>query len=278
MRLFFRLIIIVAIATSLIYFSLPHKTVAEQVRDRSVEVLAYGAMGTGVIITRGDRNYVWTDAHVVESSRVASSMMFFGEVYVYFKPVVVRSFVIKNGVIVGRHDSEAEVIRYSDSSHEDLALLEIKEHNFSKEDTVWNISNLPPAIGTNISHFGFMRGLSGCFSTGVVSQPSVISRNIVFDRTSLITLNGGSGGGMYDSDGACIGLLDGIYVRYGVESGINNIIPARRIKAYAKRVGVMWAINPYVAMPSDVHSKIEETNTFYRYRDWSSFVGDLETE
>jgi S1-C subfamily serine protease len=275
MRLFFRLIIIVAVLASLIYFSLPHKTVPEQIRDRSVEILSYGSMGSGVIITRGDRNYVWTDAHVVAGCRVESKIVFLGEiyVYVYFRPVVVRSFIINNGIIVGRHDSEAEVIRYSDSNHEDLALLEIKEN------TVWNMTHMHHKIGTDVYHYGFMRGLSGCFSSGVVSQPSIISKGIVFDRTSLITLYGGSGGGMYTKDGECIGMLDGIYVSYGVESGINNIIPARRIVAYAKRVGVMWAINPYLKMPANIHSTtIEETNTFRRYRDWSFFVGDLETE
>jgi len=68
----------------------------------------------------------------------------------------------------------------------------------------------------------------------------------VFDQTSTLGYPGSSGGGVYlKENGACVGLLT-----RGMGPGLNFIVPARRLKTWAAAVGVMWALDPSVAMPT----------------------------
>lgn len=55
-----------------------------------------------------------------------------------------------------------------------------------------------------------------------------------------------SGGGVYLTDGRYVGCL----VR-GSGEQFNLIVPVRRMRDWAKRAGVMWALDPAVAMPTE---------------------------
>lgn len=239
-------------------------------------VISEDMSGTGIIQTRGDINYIWTCAHVVVNARkkrITPDL----KTIIYFDPVTVRLFYVEDGVLVGQTDSYADVIRYSEETSEDIALLRVRKKNFSTADTTWLRGYQPPEIGTPLYHYGCMRGFSGCLTEGIVAQPGIIYNQVLFDRTTVIAYRGSSGGGVYRKNGICIGLLESIYMRNDVEGGVNNVIPARRLIAYAKRVGVSFAVDPHISVPANdvLRSNIEESSTFYRYRDFTSFTGDL---
>jgi hypothetical protein len=72
-----------------------------------------------------------------------------------------------------------------------------------------------------------------------------VYKNYVFDQTTCAAFPGSSGGGVYLADGRYYGMI----VR-GAGETFNLIVPLRRLAAWADKVGVKFAIDPSVPVPS----------------------------
>ncbi len=244
------------------------ETVSEHLQNISVTIRSGYSQGSGILFTRGDRTFVWTAGHVVDNLRKTRWVIVDGvEVAVVeFKDAqLVREFR-QNGRRIGEQKMDCKVIRYSDSEQgEDLALLEVRKRDFSTESVEFYDGEVP-VIGTDLTHVGSLRGQFGANSmtTGVLSQIGRVldlgANGIVFDQVSTPSFPGSSGGGVFNQDdGTCIGLL----VRGSGET-FGLIVPVRRIRAWAGRAGITWALDRSVPMPTDAELKalsIEDSGT-----------------
>ena len=102
-------------------------------------------------------------------------------------------------------------------------------------------------IGTRLFHVGSLLGQMGANSmtTGIVSQVGRTMGKVEFDQTTVTAFPGSSGGGVFLQNGSYVGML----VR-GAGENFNLIVPIRRIKDWAEKNKVLWAIDPAVALPS----------------------------
>jgi S1-C subfamily serine protease len=200
--------------------------------------------GTGVIVTRrlGQdlHTYVWTAAHVVSHVRKPDGT---------FDTVKVVRELRAGGLKYDTLTETARVIAYSDADvGEDLALLEVLKPNWTQEHNTVVFSDVYPVeVGTPLISVGCPFGYVNCVSLGIMSQTDRIIRPKVpvFDQTTCICYPGSSGGGIYTYDGYCVGLV----VRTA-GPGLNMIVPTRRIHAWANKMGVLWAVDPSVAIPT----------------------------
>lgn len=237
-----------------------------KLQEISVTINAGGSQGSGVLFNRqvGEevRTYVWTAAHVVKSLRGTRTVIINGtkkDVVEFSDANIIREFT-ENGRRIGEQKMQCRVVRYSDADHgEDLALLEVRKRNFVplESSAVFYLDDEIPGIGTKLCHVGSLLGQVGAnsYTEGVVSQIGrVLNINAdgqVFDQTTATAFPGSSGGGVFlQSDGRYIGML----VR-GAGEQFNLIVPARRLKTWAKSSGVEWAIDDSVQVPGDAELK-----------------------
>jgi hypothetical protein len=155
---------------------------------------------------------------------------------------------------------EAKVIKYSDSENgEDLALLMIRKKGFiDKSATFYKAAGKPVAIGTELYHVGSLLGQTGSNSMtrGICSQVGRVldlgtGDGVVFDQTTVTAFPGSSGGGVFLSErsGEKAGQYMGMLVR-GAGETFNLIVPVRRMRSYAKKQGVLWAIDTDTKIPT----------------------------
>jgi hypothetical protein len=115
-------------------------------------------------------------------------------------------------------------------------------------------------------HVGSLLGQVGSNSltTGVMSQHGRVLNNVVFDQSTCAAFSGSSGGGIYlEKDGRYIGML----VR-GAGETFNLMVPIRRMKDWAKKANIEFAIDDKVSVPSDTELKkggIEFDNGGHRH-------------
>jgi S1-C subfamily serine protease len=231
------------------------ETVVPALQDASVTIRAGQSQGSGVLFTRGDRTYVWTAAHVIDSQRVVRTVVVNGveKTLVEFRDVNIVQEFRQEGRRIGEASMECRVIRYSDSEQgEDLALLEVRKKNFSTA-TVQFYDGAIPEIGTELFHVGSLLGQFGSNSltTGVYSQIGRVldigTQGTIFDQTTVTAFPGSSGGGVFlKENGQYVGML----VR-GSGEQFNFIVPVRRLREWAVRAKVEWAINLKVPVPSE---------------------------
>lgn len=240
--------------------------VSEYLQSISVTVAAKGGSGSGVIFTRevkdGDKtrkvNFVWTAAHVLEGLRsVRSFIDSEGNLkkVVEFQDAEIRKKIIEAGRTIGQLSLDARVVKYSDAkSGEDLALLMVRKYDFVGDTMRFHFDErgegLP--LGTQLFHVGSLLGEDGSNSmtTGIMSQ---VGRTVslsggsktLFDQTTVTAFPGSSGGGVFKTDGQYIGML----VR-GAGETFNLIVPVRRIRSWAERESLLWAMDPAVGAPS----------------------------
>lgn len=237
--------------------------VIEKLQDTSVTIKAGQGQGSGSLVTRkvGDETftYVWTAAHVVDSLRkirtVVDPTTGGNRTIVEFEPAGLVQEYKQDGRTVGEIKMEARVIRFSDAdTGEDLALLEVRKRNFVGDNvtTRFYLDDEIPQLGSKLLHVGSLKGQFGCNSltTGIISQIGRVldlnAEGVVFDQTTVTAFPGSSGGGVYlETDGRYIGML----VR-GAGESFNFIVPARRMRAWAKKANVEWALDPSVPMPT----------------------------
>tara|TARA_R110000824_G_scaffold282601_13_gene470904 strand:- start:953 stop:1942 length:990 start_codon:yes stop_codon:yes gene_type:complete len=251
----------------------------QHLQDVSVTVKAQGGEGSGVIVTRAipitevqppalgkpltvKVNFVWTAAHVVDSLRSVRTVIKDGQSrkMIEFKDAQIVQELVEDGRRVGEMKMEAKIIKYSDSENgEDLALLMIRKKGYiDKSVTFYQGEGRPVAIGTELYHVGSLLGQTGSNSMtrGICSQVGRVlnlgnGAGVVFDQTTVTAFPGSSGGGVFLSErsGDNAGQYMGMLVR-GAGETFNLIVPIRRMRAYAKREGILWAIDSDCPAPT----------------------------
>ncbi len=211
-----------------------------ELQEISVRVLSDRGLGTGVLFTREiegkQRSFIWTAGHVAASLRRDDGT---------FKNATIKVESRSEGKYVDEIKLKAKIIAFSNQyTGEDLALLEITEKcAFVFESVVFSSDKIQP-VGTEIIHVGSAAGFEDSVSLGVVSQTDREYRGKMYDQTSTMAYPGSSGGGVYTTDGKCVGL-----VTLGVGPGLNFYVPVRRIRAWAKKEGIEWAMDKDVPVP-----------------------------
>ena len=243
----------------------------QHLQDVSVTVKSGVGEGSGVIVTREVEvspnvkqkvNFVWTAAHVVDGLRSERRVVENGQTkrIIEFKDAQIVKELVEDGRRVGEIKMEAKVIKYSDAANgEDLALLMVRKKGFiDKTTTFYKGSGSPVAIGTELYHVGSLLGQVGSNSMtrGICSQVGRVldlgnSDGVVFDQTTVTAFPGSSGGGVFLSERSKekAGQYVGMLVR-GAGETFNLIVPVRRMRTYAKKEGVLWAIDTDVKVPS----------------------------
>ena len=243
----------------------------------SVTVTAKGGAGSGVVFTRevkdGDKtkkvNFVWTAAHVLESLRsIRTFVDSEGHVKktVEFQDAEIKKKIMEGGRTMGQLALDAKVVKYSDAkTGEDLALLMIRKADFVQDSLKFYVDDegkgLP--LGSQLFHVGSLLGEDGSNSmtTGIMSQVGrTVSLSggpkVLFDQTTVTAFPGSSGGGVFSTDGRYTGML----VR-GAGETFNLIVPVRRIKKWAEKENLLWAMDPSAKAPSmDEIDKISVEN------------------
>lgn len=262
------------------------ESLPQHLQDISVTIKSGYAQGSGIIFTREVKptkdsketikvNFVWTAAHVVDNLRrvrtVIDPKTGSSRKIVEFKDAAIVKELVEGGRRVGELKMEAKVLRYSDADNgEDLAILMIRKTNFVDASVSFYLDKpeiIP--IGTKLYHVGSLRGQVGANSmtSGIMSQVGRVldlgADGKTFAQTTATAFPGSSGGGVFlteqsqGHEGECIGLL----VR-GAGETFNLVVPIRRIKKWAKRANVEWALSQEVSIPSlaeIVNHRIEDT-------------------
>jgi S1-C subfamily serine protease len=238
------------------------KNVPEHLENISVTIKASSGYksgtGSGVLFTRerddGTKvNFIWTAAHVVDILRSEREVIVNGTkvTVVEFKDAQMVKILTENGRKIGQTSIDARVIRYSDADNgEDLALLMLRAKNYTDVTTRFYCEDGIPKPGTDLYHVGSLRGEMGANSIteGIISRVGRVLLNSekVFDQTSVTAFPGSSGGGVFLRDsGEYVGML----VRGSGET-FNFIVPIRRMKEWATKADVLWALDRKVDLPS----------------------------
>lgn len=234
-----------------------------------------GSQGSGIITTRraevGGKettvNWVMTAAHVVESLRTVEEIID-GKTgtkrqIVRFADAAIVQEMQERGRRVGEMRMAARVFRYNRKV--DLALLQIRKTGFVRDSVRFYLDKPIPALGTDLNHVGSMGGQAlgaNSMTGGIIAQIGRVIDGQEFDQTDCAASPGSSGGGVFlKGDGRCIGILT-----RGVRGAdnFNFIVPIRRVRKWARRAGVLWAIDPSVPVPSQAVRErlpIEESGT-----------------
>ncbi|RJQ27134.1 serine protease [Candidatus Parcubacteria bacterium] len=224
----------------------------QEIQDFSVTIHATGSQGSGEIKTRDGINYVWTAAHVVDGLRKTRSIVDANgstKTIVEFDDAKIVKEYIQDGRSVGRSTMDAEIVRYSDADNgEDLALLRVRKKNFVTASMQFYLEDKIPPVGTTLYHCGSLLGQIGSnsFTRGIMSQHGRVLSGVVYDQTTCAAFPGSSGGGVYLGDGRCVGMI----VR-GAGETFNLIVPSRRIRDWAKKVKVEFALDDSIPVPSE---------------------------
>ncbi len=250
--------------------SLLAQNVPQYLQDISVTISASSEMGrsegSGIIFSRKDKNgdtinFIWTAAHVIDhlkQTREVVSADGGRRAVIEFKDPKIVKEIKEGGRTIGKIEMDAEVIKFSNfESGHDLALLRLRKKNFISVSTKFYLDNKIPELGTDLLHVGSLLGSLGANSmtAGIYSQHGrlISSNKHVFDQTTVNAFPGSSGGGVFaKSDARYIGML----VR-GAGETFNLIVPVRRMKEWAEKNKISWALDESVALPDeDVISKI----------------------
>ena len=244
---------------------LTDQEVARHLQDISVTIVSKnrqgGGEGSGVVKTRklanGDTvNFVWTAAHVVDNLRTTRTVIDAKsgspKVVVEFDDATVVKALNEDGRMVGKTEFFAEVVRYS--AEQDLALLRVRKRGLIDCTTTFYLDKdkggkpVLPLVGTKLLHVGSLLGQLGSNSMteGIMSQHGRLFNKMVFDQTTVTAFPGSSGGGVYLTDGRCVGL-----VLRGAGETFNLICPVRRLEKWAADAGVLWAVDDSVPVPSE---------------------------
>lgn len=228
----------------------------------SVTVKAGTSQGSGTLFTRtrGEETitFVWTAGHVVEHLRSTREIVLNGakKTVTEFQDAAIVQEFREDGRRIGEIKMDAKVIRYSDAEHgEDLALLQVRKKNFTKDTTEFYLDGDIPEVGTSVYHVGSLLGQFGANSLtdGLVSQIGRVIKldgnDVVFDQTTATAFPGSSGGGIFlKNNSRYIGML----VRGSSGGGsFNFYVPVRRMKTWAEKNHVLWALDASITLPSD---------------------------
>lgn len=242
------------------------KDVPEYMQAISVTIKAGFSEGSGVAIDRNGTTFVWTAGHVVDGLRsmrkVTDPKTGTPRTIIEFDDAKIVKTLVEDGRTVGYLHLDAEVIRYSNADHgQDLAILRVRKKGAIKTSAIFYDEEKPPKLGTQLFHVGSLLGQVGSNSmtSGIVSAHGRLIGKTIYDQTTVTAFPGSSGGGVYLTDGRYVGML----VR-GAGEGFNLIVPVRRMRSWAKRAKMEWALDPRVKMPTEDEMKklpIEDIGT-----------------
>ena len=242
----------------------------QHLQDVSVTVKSGQGEGSGVLITRDvlvspgrveKINFVWTAGHVVDNLRSVRVVIKNGKptTVVEFKDAQIVKELIEDGRRVGELKMDAKVIKYSDSENgDDLALLMVRKKGFITKTVIFYADDTPTIVGTELYHVGSLLGQVGSNSMtrGICSQVGRVldlgsGDGVIFDQTTVTAFPGSSGGGVFLSErsGDKAGQYVGMLVR-GAGETFNFIVPVRRMRAWAKKESVSWAIDATTTAPT----------------------------
>lgn len=238
--------------------------VVQNLQDTSVTIKSATGQGSGTLYSRDGVTYVWTAGHVIDGLRRTRQVIVSGspKTVVEFDDAQIVQEFQEDGRRIGEVKMEAQVLRYSDAEFgEDLALLRVRKKNFSQKSVTFYKSNTPPPLGTPLYHVGSLYGQFGANSLteGIISQTGRtlnVGNQIVFDQTTVTAFPGSSGGGVYTKNGEYVGML----VRGGGET-FNFIVPIRRMRAWADKAGVAWALDDKIKVTEP--TVVEDTGTSF---------------
>ena len=209
---------------------------AEQMQAQTVMVMTDHGEGSGVVIHRGDKTFVWTAAHVVR----------------HVSDVVVQQRFRFNGVQAGFQSFKGRVIcRLPDT---DAALLWVDAPPDRLVGAEWCGASLGPgspvfAVGNILGH-----NFDDSITEGIVSQVGVSPTELdgwpwrTVDQATVAAIPGVSGGPLFSDAGKIAGIVVGGPNRPGVAC----YIPLRVIYAAAQEANVTWAIYGQHAPPDKV--------------------------
>ena len=227
--------------------------------------------GSGTMFTREVakgvfKSYVWTAGHVVDDLRTKRTVIDRDtgteRIIVGFKDCQIYQETLQDGRKVAQRYLECKVICYSNcDTGEDIAVLEVRLRNYTKESTTFYLGEEIPGIGTELIHVGSLLGDIGSNSltTGVTSQVGrLLTLNdsyaeVIYDQTSAVAFPGSSGGGVFNQEtGEYVGMLTA-----GIRDaqGFHWYVPVRRMQGWAKEMNLEWAMDSSIPMPSESDMK-----------------------
>ena len=254
----------VVFASSFAFAALPQKDdVAAYLQEISVTIKAGSAQGSGtLLVVHVDGKpvtFCWTAAHVVASLRSQKEVVTADgqtrKAITFSDPEIVQE-EIEDGSRVGERKMLAKVLLYSDK--EDLAILRVRKKGFARTSVVFSNLKVAPKVGSELFHCGSPGGQevgANSVTPGIVAQVGRIfpERFGDFDQVTCAAMGGSSGGGVYLRDGHYIGMLTlGIT---GADS-FHYIVPIRRMRNWAEKQHVLWAIGEGKTPTEDELSKI----------------------
>ncbi len=223
-----------------------------------------GSQGSGTIfLSQVDGKpavFVLTAFHVISDSRKVDSIIRRGSTkkVVSYRDAQITQERVLDGRIVGELKFDAVII--SVDQRRDIALLRVRDGNFSKLGAIFYLDEEIPYAGTELYHCGAPGGKSTggtCSLTmGIVSRIGVRipnfgggSKHGVFDQTDTAALGGSSGGLLaLKSDGRFIGMIT-----LGLRGGDNFhwYVPARAIKKWAEEIEIVWLFDDSLDRPTE---------------------------
>lgn len=218
------------------------KKTVKHIQEVSVMVSDSHGAGSGVVFHRGGELFILTNWHVVDDA--ASEK----DGHVEYSDLTVTRTVVRDGMLAEVHDCQAEVVIAPDvESDYDLALLRVRDSKFIKDNvTFYPESRGIPFVGMPLYHVGCFNGeeAPGSLTTGIISQHGRLIKGNLYDQVSTTNFRGSSGGGIFDTNGNCVGLLS---CRSGETLGY--MIPTREIKKWASSEAP-WLFDIKRAMPA----------------------------
>lgn len=201
-----------------------HSLFHETLQEQTVQVVTANGSGSGVVIKRDDKVFVWTAAHVVDGKSDVEVRQQFR-----FAGAKAGMQVFKGHVIARLPDTDAALI-WVDAPPDKLTGAEWAD------------------IGTPVAHAGniFGQNFDNSVSEGIVSQLGVSPKDLagwpwaVCDQSTVIMFPGCSGGPLFTMDGKITGLIVGGPPQ--ARPGVSCFVPLRAVYEAAREAGVVWAI------------------------------------
>lgn len=203
----------------------------EHAQKSTVLVKTSHGYGTGFVVQRGNRLFVFTAAHVVTQENT----------------VAIQQVLRYENVKVGESHFSATVIARDEFLDVAILWLHANPANFEPA----RFATHEPKVGTPVFHIGNFSGIrfDNSVSAGILSQIGVAPNMLgwpwpVADQTTATIVPGSSGGALFDSRGHVIGLAVGHLV-----PGIEFYVPLRAIVASAFSHNVSWTVAGTVCPP-----------------------------
>jgi len=253
------LILIVVLLSGFYKLHAASESIPERLASISVTVDTPSSIGSGVAFTRKDATgkditFIWTVGHVICYHIEPDSILTLvvpsntNGFYLYYTNLIVYQNISVNGQFVYQTNAPVKIIKSSPNEiGQDLAVLQVEGKFFNKNSVVFDLSGNIPKLGEPLYGVSSPYGEDRSFSTGVCSGVGRNIDDLIFDQSTLIVHPGSSGGGVYSTDGKCIGLS--VVMK---ADGVNYFVPIRRMQQWAKKEGIEWALDPSIPMPSEM--------------------------